>query len=98
MLQRYRGGKLPAVGAKGTGDDELQKLAAETVDFYIENMPLFQYGKVLDRIARFVQRANQYVEENAPWKLAKDAGLAGRLDTVLNRLVAGVFTPRTPLL
>ena len=97
MLQRYRGGKLPAVGAKGTGDDELQKLAAETVDFYIENMPLFQYGKVLDRIARFVQRANQYVEENAPWKLAKDAGLAGRLDTVLNRLVEVVYTLGTLL-
>ncbi len=97
MLQRYRSGKLPAVGSQGTGDDELQKQAAETVEFYLENMPLFQYGRVLERTGRLVQRANQYVEENAPWKLAKDAGLAGRLDTVLNRLVEVVYTLGTLL-
>lgn len=97
MLQRYRSGKLPAVGAKGTGDDELVRLAGETVDFYLENMPIFQYGKVLERIGRLVQRANQYVEENAPWKLAKDQSHAARLDTVLNRLGEVVYTLGTLL-
>lgn len=97
MLQRYRAGKLPAVGSAGTGDDELRKLAAETVDCYLENMPLFQYGKVLEKTARFIQRANQYVEENAPWKLAKDPSNSARLDTVLNLLVEVVYTLGTLL-
>ena len=72
-------------------------MAAETVDFYLEGMPVFQYGRVLEKIGRFVQRANQYVEENAPWKLAKDEALGARLDTVLNRLVEVVYTLGTIL-
>jgi len=97
MLQRYRDGKVPAAGAQEAGDVELQKLAVETVDLYLEKMPLFQYGRVLEQTGRLVQRANQYVEENAPWKLAKDASTAARLDTVLNRLVEVVYTLGTLL-
>jgi methionyl-tRNA synthetase len=97
MLQRYRDGKLPAPGAKAKGDEELEATAAATLEAYSEFMPVFQYSKALEQIARLVQRANQYVEENAPWKLAKDAGSAGRLDTVLNRLVEVVYTLGTIL-
>jgi methionyl-tRNA synthetase len=47
--------------------------------------------EALDAIWELVKRANQYVEQNQPWTLAKtakggDAGAAGRLDSVLYNL------------
>jgi len=44
----------------------------------------------LDTIWEYVRRLNKLVEEEAPWKLAKDETLAGRLDAVLNGLAAGM--------
>ncbi len=44
----------------------------------------------LDTIWEYVRRLNKLVEEEAPWKLAKDEALAGRLDAVLNGLAAGM--------
>jgi len=54
-----------------------------------------QYGAVavtaaLDSIWEYVRRLNKLVEEEAPWKLAKDPDRAGRLDAVLNGLAAGL--------
>ena len=44
----------------------------------------------LDTIWEYVRRLNRLVEEEAPWKLAKDEAQAGRLDAVLNGLAAGL--------
>jgi len=44
----------------------------------------------LDTIWEFVRRLNRLVEEEAPWKLAKDEAQAARLDAVLNGLAAGL--------
>jgi methionyl-tRNA synthetase len=97
MIHRYREGKVPAAGKLGTGDEDLAKVAAQTVSFYEESMPDFQYGRTLEQIGRLAQRANRYVEENAPWKLAKDQDASERLDTVLNRLAECVYTLGTLL-
>ena len=44
----------------------------------------------LETVWEFVRRLNRLVEEEAPWKLAKDEAQAGRLDAVLNGLAAGL--------
>ena len=44
----------------------------------------------LDTIWEYVRRLNRLVEEEAPWKLARDEAQAGRLDAVLNGLAAGM--------
>ncbi len=44
----------------------------------------------LETAWEFVRRLNRYVEEEAPWKLAKDEAQAGRLDGVLHGLAAGL--------
>ena len=44
----------------------------------------------LESIWEFVRRLNRLVEEEAPWKLAKDEAQAGRLDAVLRALAAGL--------
>jgi methionyl-tRNA synthetase len=46
--------------------------------------------QALDRIWQRVRRLNRYVEEQAPWKLAKDEARAGELDTALRSLAEGL--------
>ena len=47
-------------------------------------------SQALDEIWERVRRCNRYVEEQAPWKLAKEEGEAERLDVVLASLIEGV--------
>ena len=46
--------------------------------------------QALDRIWARVRRLNRYVEEKAPWKLAKDPGAARELQTTLRSLAEGL--------
>ena len=80
MLQRYRGGRVPAVS---------RELAAETQQVVEETQTRLQANELqaaLQSIWSLVTRANQYVDQTAPFKLAKDPANAARLDEVLYNL------------
>jgi methionyl-tRNA synthetase len=80
MLNRYRHGVLPA------RHDELAADAGRAVTETTELLRDFQLQAGLEAIWRLVTRANQYVEQTAPFKLAKDPAQAERLDQVLYNL------------
>jgi methionyl-tRNA synthetase len=86
MIHRYRKGLVPELGTSTPLDEELRLVAAQAFEIYHREMPNLLYGTVLDGIWKLVVRANRYVEENAPWKLAKNPDEAKRLDTVLRLL------------
>ena len=46
--------------------------------------------QALEEIWTRVRRLNRYVEEQAPWQLAKDEASAGQLDMVLATLAEGI--------
>jgi methionyl-tRNA synthetase len=80
MLKRYRKGIVPA------RHDELAADAAKAAD---ETRVLFKQSELqaaLQSIWGLVNRANQYVDQTAPFKLAKDPAQAQRLDEVLYNL------------
>jgi methionyl-tRNA synthetase len=86
MVHRYRGG-VPADVAL---DDELARDfagLAEEVDRLIDRAQLTQ---ALEVIWQRVRRLNRYVEERAPWQLAKEHVAPAELDMVLSSLVAGL--------
>jgi methionyl-tRNA synthetase len=56
----------------------------------VELLDRAEITQALERIWQRVRRLNRYVEEQAPWKLAKDAEQADRLDTVLRSLAEGL--------
>lgn len=87
MLHRYRQGIVPPMGTRGPADEDLIRLAEETFAAYHHAMAEVAYAAALEAVWKLVTRANRYVEENAPWKLAKDPALSSRLDTVLRLLV-----------
>jgi methionyl-tRNA synthetase len=86
MVHRYRDGIPPAVPLDGELAPEFAGLAQE-VEGMIDRAEL---TAALDAIWQRVRRLNRYVEEQAPWQLAKDEARAQELDRVLSTLVAGL--------
>ena len=92
MVGKYFGGQLPA-GCRTCAepqpfDQELRTLAEGLRSVYEEDMETFAPHKALDEIFKVIQRANKYIDENAPWALAKDMETNGkRLAHVLYNLL-----------
>ena len=80
MLKRYRNGIVPAASNELAGDAE--KAIATTRSQLEQN----QLQDALQTIWSLITRANQYVDQTAPFKLAKDPAQAQRLDEVLYNL------------
>ena len=103
MVEKYFGGTLPAAQAEGPEDEALLALAAGVRDRYEAQMEKYQLQNGLAETFALIQRANKYIDETAPWALAKDMDAHGpRLARVLYNLleccrIAGVLlTPFMP--
>ena len=83
MIEKYRGGVLPAPGPATALEEELRGLAAEVKIAVEERLDVFDPAGALENLWRFVSRCNKYVDETAPWSLAKQGGQEERLNTVL---------------
>jgi methionyl-tRNA synthetase len=81
MLKRYRNGIVPKPSA------ELSPEASTAVANATQQYREFQLQSALESVWGLVNRANQYVDQTAPFKLAKDPAQAQRLDEVLYNLV-----------
>ena len=92
MVGKYFGGTLPegcrTWDAPESFDTELITLASGLRARYQEAMDTFAPHKALEEIFKVIQRANKYIDENAPWALAKDMETNGkRLAHVLYNLL-----------
>src|SRR5215218_9835931 len=88
MVNRYRGGELPDVAPDPALAAEFDGLV-ERVSTHVDRAELTQ---ALEAIWQRVRRLNRYVEEQAPWQLAKDESRAADLDTALRSLTEGIRT------
>jgi methionyl-tRNA synthetase len=86
MVGKYRDGVTPAVA----GAEALAEEGAAVVAACRARLDDSDISGALEALWELVRRLNRHVEEEAPWKLAKDEALAGRLDRVLHDLVAGL--------
>jgi methionyl-tRNA synthetase len=86
MVHRYREGVPALVELDGELGEDIDGLVGE-VQWLIGRAEL---TAALEVIWQRVRRLNRYVEERAPWQLAKDPERAGELDMVLSSLVAGL--------
>ena len=102
MSQKYFGGELPEGGEAAPLDEELKTLAAEVVAAYGKQMDGFQFSVALSEVFRLLDRANKYIDETAPWVLAKSEENKQRLLTVMKnlceciRVAAILVTPMMP--
>jgi methionyl-tRNA synthetase len=88
MVQRYRDGVVPAVSRDPSLDADLEGAPGEVAALMDRAEPTL----ALDRIWQRVRRLNRYVEERAPWQLARDPDAADELDRTLASLVEGLRT------
>ena len=102
MVEKYFGGTLPTERQEGEPDTELRTMASTLRDRYEAEMERFQFQNALEQVFKTVQRANKYIDENAPWALAKDPANRVRLATVMYhlletiRICATLLTPFMP--
>ena len=107
MTGKYFGGHLPAGCGQWASpepwDLELRQAAASLRDAYEKDMESFAPHKALEDVFKVIQRANKYIDENAPWKLSKDMEQNGpRLAHVLytlletTRICGVLLTPFMP--
>ena len=102
MGEKYFGGTLPTERQEGEPDTELRTMASTLRDRYEAEMERFQFQNALEQVFKTIQRANKYIDENAPWALAKDPANRVRLATVMYhlletiRICATLLTPFMP--
>ena len=89
MVERYRGGVVPADPRASAADTPLERAAVESLGTYARAMDALALQDGAAVVIELASRANRYVEETAPWKLAKEKKDA-ELDTVLANLVRTV--------
>ena len=91
MIQKYFGGTLPAQQeADEALDADLIAMASSLRDKYEEQMEKFQFQNALSEVFKVISRANKYIDENAPWVLAKDESKKPRLARVMYNLLEAV--------
>ena len=90
MYKKYFGGVVVSGNEKDTFDTEIETLWNETVADVEAHMNVVQFSKALESIWKFISRLNKYIDETAPWTLAKDEAKKDRLATVMNHLIDGL--------
>ena len=90
MVDKYFGGTIPAEREAGEFDDDLKALAAETVKLAEANLDKLNFSVALADIWKFVSRTNKYIDETAPWALAKDESKKARLAEVMYNLCESI--------
>lgn len=86
MIEKYFGGTIPAERKAGEFDDDLKILALQTKGDAEKELDKFNYSIALTNIWKLVSRTNKYIDETAPWALAKDEANKARLAEVMYNL------------
>ncbi|HPE15359.1 MAG TPA: methionine--tRNA ligase [Oscillospiraceae bacterium] len=87
MVFKYFGGTLPASQKGDPMDGELISAAASLRDRYEAQMEQFAFQNALIETFKVISRANKYIDETAPWVLARDEANGPRLARVLYNLL-----------
>jgi len=104
MSNKYFDGVVRNGGVAEPVDEELKALALETPGIVEEKMEKLRVADAISAVFNLFKRCNKYIDETAPWALAKDEANADRLATVLYNLVESIcigasllksFLPRT---
>lgn len=104
MVDKYFAGIVPEPLEEEALDSELKELALATAPKAAAHFDKLAFSEALSAIWQLVGRANKYIDETAPWVLAKDESKKARLGTVLYnlmeviRIATVLSSPAMPLL
>lgn len=98
MSRQYFGGKVTADGEAADTDAEFVSMIDGIGALVDDDMNAFIVNKALDDIFAVIRRANKYIDETAPWKLAADESAKPRLERVLYNLLEAIRVTSTLLI
>ena len=91
MINKYFDGQVPAYEENVTDfDGALAQVAAESITDYYKNMDAVDYPRALEAVWTLISRTNKYIDETAPWVLAKDEAKVKELGAVMSHLAASL--------
>ena len=90
MTNKYFDGTVMASSCPEQIDEELKAFALETVKTVENKMDSYHIADAVEAIMNLAKRCNKYIDETAPWALAKDEANKERLGTVLYNLLEGI--------
>ena len=102
MVMKYFKGVVPEAAGAETLDETLKNHALKTVDSFASEMMTLGFHKALIAVWDLIGQVNRYVDETAPWSLAKDSNQRHRLATVLYntleclRIISCLLVPFMP--
>ena len=91
MARKYFGGVLADKGAAEPVDAEVKAMAETLRDRVAAKTDEFRIADALGEIFSFLRRLNKYIDETAPWILAREESKKDRLSTVLYNLAEGIL-------
>ena len=91
MINKYFGGQVPAYVENVTAFDvDLAKVVEENLAEYHKQMNAVDYPRALEAVWNIISRTNKYIDETAPWVLAKEDGDKKQLAAVMAHLAASL--------
>ncbi len=90
MIEKYFGGKIPAPTAPEEIDEALKDSARTSFAGLEEHLDEMRFSNALTSLWELVSRTNKYIDETAPWVLAKDEEKKDRLGTVMYNLAESI--------
>ena len=90
MTNKYFGGTVQKPLIAEDVDEDLKNTALETVSKVEELLTTYRVSDALEAIMNLAKRSNKYIDETAPWVLAKDEDKKARLGTVLYNLLESI--------
>ncbi len=90
MTNKYFDGTVMNPDCPEAIDDEIKAFALETVKNVEKNIDSYHISDAVEAMMNLAKRCNKYIDETAPWILAKDEEKKGRLGTVLYNLLEGI--------
>ena len=86
MIEKYHGGVVTNTGVIEAVDEDLMALVKSTAENFAKDMDAMEINSAIKGVWALISRANKYIDETAPWILAKDEAKAARLQTVMYNL------------
>ncbi len=91
MTNKYFGGKVKYNNTASDFDSNLIEVVSGAYERVVNKMDALKVSDALKEIFAIFRRANKYIDETAPWILAKDESQKQRLETVMYNLCEAII-------
>ncbi|HGD2695553.1 TPA: methionine--tRNA ligase [Streptococcus agalactiae] len=90
MVNKYFDGEVPRFAVATDFDADLASVATDSIENYHKQMEAVDFPHALEAVWNLISRTNKYIDETAPWVLAKDETDRDKLAAVMSHLVASL--------